>query len=154
MARAFITTNKDHYRWNLQKPTQPINPDKSNFADYNGDLWLLDDKKLDEANLEIAKTTVHDLYLKRMRTNYQISFGRKTGSADKEEVAQDLENQLLLSCTELYARRAKKVLPPLAGSRRIHGYIKASLMHTPLTVYQNVFGRVACDILKSADRKQ
>uniref|UniRef100_A0AAR5QD70 Uncharacterized protein n=1 Tax=Dendroctonus ponderosae TaxID=77166 RepID=A0AAR5QD70_DENPD len=124
-------------------------------------------------NLTKIETAINKLYLRRLRSTYQISYcdklvkqttRRSSESQVKGGNAQraievrskdsflddELENELLEYCKKLYGSRSQKIIPPLNSARNVFGYMRPTKLLTPLTIYQNEYGRVGYNILKGA----
>ncbi|XP_030761307.1 uncharacterized protein LOC115886348 [Sitophilus oryzae] len=176
MAQAFITTHKDTFRWNCQPRVGPIRQDDLSKLEPEGDIWKLDpNKEIEEElrNLPKIKETIEKLYLKRMKTTYQLShcdnllkaakhikttLSLPNASASQAKIEnvkdEDFENELLEYCNNLYGPNNQKIIPPLYTSRNVFGYLRPSRLRTTRSVYQDDHGKVAYRILMSAyDRR-
>ncbi|XP_076251123.1 uncharacterized protein LOC143190602 [Rhynchophorus ferrugineus] len=160
MAQAFVTSYRNQFRWYDQARRQPIDPDKLTKFELEGDIWFLDlNGEIDEElkNLNSIKEAIHKLYLKRMKSTYQVSHCdnlKPTQSVDVSTLDhpsdKKVKNELLEYCHKLYGPKRQKIIPPLYSARNVFGYMRPSKLQTALTVYQVEYGRVAYKLLKSA----
>ncbi|XP_050300383.1 uncharacterized protein LOC126738934 [Anthonomus grandis grandis] len=179
MAQAFVSTYQNHFRWHCQPKIPPINPNRLTTLQPEGDIWLLNtEEAIDEDvdNIPKIKEAIHNLYLKRMRSTYQISYCRnikqkKISDLDLGESKQNMQvqkpsikkveieeealgNEVLEHFRKYYIpHKICKIVPPLPSARTLFGYIRPSRLLTPMTLYQNGLGRVGFDILNEQYRR-
>ncbi|XP_057654573.1 uncharacterized protein LOC130892900 [Diorhabda carinulata] len=152
MAQAFITTAKNTYRWNVQEKTKPIKQEKYYDECYGKNVEWLTEKdlggKITEHFEEIEKA-VKELQAKRMslttyRTDYCKDWKKVIDSESKEDI---VENELAKHFEQLYEEKKTRKILPTIESQRILGFLASSRMYTPITTYQNDYGRLGYERL-------
>ncbi|XP_056636809.1 uncharacterized protein LOC130445269 [Diorhabda sublineata] len=166
MAQAFITTAKNTFRWNVQEKTKPKRfGRKNNSKNINSNLILNGNRSyllsqyvaissakpylpLQEHFEEIEKA-VKELQVKRMssttyRTDYCKDWKKVIDSESKEDI---VENELAKNFEQLYGEKKTRKILPTIESQRILGFLASSRMYTPITTYQNDYGRLGYERL-------
>jgi hypothetical protein len=119
------------------------------------DIWITSEISEDKQDSALVEKQLRKCYLKRMITTYQFYYCRDMiAKLMGEPKLIPAENQLLESSRNLYEPQSRpKIAPPLAGSRKVYGYIRPTRNYTPLTTYQIDYGKTAYKILKGDYKK-